>query len=158
MAKFVDLCVVNIIFAGFYLTESHDTRRQPGQKKPRNSRTAVARVVTHSAEPASRLIWIYAVGIGAFQGVNSILALFLNARYGVTAQTIGYFFMYVGVISVVTRALILGRLVDTLGEAKLSRIGLVLMAAGLGLLPLTSQYWQLAIAVALMPLVAAFRD
>jgi len=30
------------------------------------------------------------------------------------------------------------------------------MAAGLGLLPLTSHYWQLAIAVALMPLGAAF--
>jgi len=150
------LCVINIIFCGIYLTESHDVRAHAGKPKPRRSGTAVARVVTHSSEPASRLIWIYAVGIGAFQGVNSILALFLNARYGVTAQTIGYFFMYVGVISVVTRALILGRLVDTLGEAKLSRIGLVLMAAGLGLLPLTSQYWQLAIAVALMPLGAAF--
>jgi MFS family permease len=150
------LCVVNIIFAGFYLTESHDVKGRAGKARPRNSRTAVARVVTHSAEPASRLIWIYAVGIGAFQGVNSILALFLAARYGVTALTIGYFFMYVGVISVVTRALVLGRLVDALGEAKLSRVGLVLMAAGLGLLPLTSHYWQLAIAVALMPLGAAF--
>jgi len=113
-------------------------------------------VITHSAEPASRLIWIYAVAIGAFQGVNSILALFLAARYGVTAHTIGYFFMYIGVISVLTRAVILGRLVDWLGEAKLSRIGLVLMAAGLGFLPLTTHYWQLALAVALMPLGTAF--
>ncbi len=78
----------------------------------------MARVVTHSAEPASRLIWIYAVSIGAFQGVNSILALFLAVRYGVTATTIGYFFMYVGVISVVTRAVFLGKLVDWLGEAQ----------------------------------------
>src|SRR5207302_933109 len=88
------LCLLNIIFAGIYLTESHDVagaRVRP--KAPRRSRSAVARVITHSSEPASRLIWIYAVAIGAFQGVNSILALFLAARYGVTAKTIGYFFM-----------------------------------------------------------------
>ena len=30
----------------------------------------------HSGEPASRLIWIYAIAIGAFQGVTSMLALF----------------------------------------------------------------------------------
>src|SRR5207248_4305588 len=106
------LCLLNIIFCGIYLTESHDVagaRVKP--KAPRRSRSAVSRVITHSAEPASRLIWIYAVAIGAFQGVNSILALFLAARFGVTAHTIGYFFMYIGIISVLTRAVFLGRLV-----------------------------------------------
>jgi len=151
------LCLVNVVFCGFFLTESHDVAAARGAKKqPRTSRAAVARVVTHSGEPASRLIWIYAVAIGAFQGVTSILALFLADRFGVTAHTIGYFFMYIGIISVLTRAVILGRLVDWLGEAKLSRIGLVLMALGLGALPLTTNYWQLALAVALMPLGTAF--
>ena len=36
------------------------------------------------------------------------LALFLGVRFGVTAATIGYFFAYIGVLSVVTRALFLG--------------------------------------------------
>ena len=149
------LCVVNIAFVWFFLRESRDAAHAHA-RKPRRSREAVVRVLTHSSEPASRLIWIYAVAIGAFQGVTSILALFLAQRFGVTEATIGYFFMYIGVISVLTRAAILGKLVDRYGEARLSRAGLVLMAVGLGALPFTTSYWQLAIAVAAMPLGTAF--
>ncbi|MGH7505535.1 MAG: MFS transporter, partial [Longimicrobiales bacterium] len=57
---------------------------------------------------------------------------------------------------VVTRALVLGRLVDWLGEAKLSRVGLVLLGTGLAILPLTRDYLSLALAVALLPLGTAF--
>ena len=155
------LCLVNGAFAWRFLRESRvalttTAAHRIAAAPPRRSRDAVRRVLTHPGEPASRLISIYAVAIGAFQGVTSLLALFLAARYGVTAQTIGYFFMYIGVISVVTRAAVLGRLVDWLGEARLSRVGLVLMATGLGLLPFTHAWWQLAIAVAFMPLGTAF--
>jgi MFS family permease len=113
-------------------------------------------VISHSSEPASRLIWIYAISIGAFQGSFSVLALFLNARFQVTELTIGYFFMYVGSISVFARVLLLGRMVDWLGEAKLSRLGLVLLAAGVVGMPLSRNLWMLAIAVALIPLGTAF--
>jgi MFS family permease len=156
------LCVTNIAFAWRYLRESRDLSAQgltPAggvAARPRTSRGAVLRVVTHSSEPASRLIWIYAIAIGAFQGVNSITALFLADRYHVTADTIGYFFAYIGVLSVLTRALILGKLVDRFGEARLSRIGIVLLATGLAAMPLTRNYWQLAGAVGLMPLGTAF--
>jgi MFS family permease len=80
----------------------------------------------------------------------------LNARFQVTEQTIGYFFMYVGSISVFTRVLLLGRMVDWLGEAKLSRLGLVLLASGVAGMPLARNLWMLAIAVALIPLGTAF--
>ena len=60
-----------------------------------------------------------------------MLALFLGFKFGVTELTIGYFFTYIGVLSVVTRALFLGPLVDRFGEARLSRIGLALLATGL---------------------------
>jgi MFS family permease len=109
------LCVVNIGFVLRYLRESREfDRTATGSHRAvtprRRSGQAVARVLTHPGEPASRLISIYAIAIGAFQGVTSILALFLAVRYGVTERTIGYFFMYIGVISVVTRAAILGKL------------------------------------------------
>jgi multidrug resistance protein len=153
------LCLVNILFVWRYLRESRELATATGTHRAtprRNSGQAVARVLTHPGEPASRLITIYAIAIGAFQGVTSILALFLAVRYGVTERTIGYFFMYIGVISVVTRAAILGKLVDRLGEARLSRLGLALMALGLAALPLTNGYVTLAAAVALMPLGTAF--
>jgi multidrug resistance protein len=169
------LCLVNIVFAARYLTESRDLTEAHGQqRKPGRSVEAVRRVVTHPGDAPSRLILIYAIAIGAFQGANAILALFLNARFGVTEKTIGFFFMYIGVIAVVTRAVILGRAVDYFGEVRLSRIGLVLLALGLASMPFLDRvaeplalaarggaaavlpYLPLALAVALLPLGTAF--
>ena len=152
------LCLINIAFAARYITESRDLADHApveGEVR-RSSREAIWRVITHSGETSSRLIWIYAISIGAFQGSFSVLALFLNARFNVTEQTIGYFFMYIGSISVFTRVLLLGRMVDWLGEVKLSRLGLLLLGAGVLGMPLARNLWMLAIAVALIPLGTAF--
>src|SRR2546427_7992921 len=151
------LCLLNIIFVARYLKESRDFTEQPQAGEIlRTSSQAIWRVISHSSEPASRLIWIYAIAIGAFQGTFSVLALFLNARFQVTEQTIGYFFMYVGAISVFARVLLLGRAVDWLGEANLSRLGIVLLAAGVVGMALSRNLGMLAIAVALLPLGTAF--
>jgi multidrug resistance protein len=175
------LCILNIGFAWRFLVESRDmTEARATKHQPGRSREAVLRVITHSSEPAPRLIWIYAIGIGAFQGMNAILALFLAARFGVTSSTIGYFYTYIGVISVLTRAVILGWAVDKFGEAKLSRLGQTLLALGLaampfmhrladpaafaerlgGILPVSAvallPFLPLALAVALLPLGTAF--
>ena len=160
------LTVVNIGFAWRFLVESRDMTEAAEHRKAKPTgrpREAVMRVVSHPNEPASRLIWIYAIAIGAFQGSTAILALFLAERFGVTEKTIGFFFAYIGVLSVLTRALLLGPLVDRFGEAKLSRAGLVLLALGLGSLPLlypaanpAFTYVPLALAVALIPLGTAF--
>ena len=151
------LCLVNMAFAWNYLRESHHvTGEHQVAQKPRSSREAVVRVIEHSGEPASRLIWIYAIAMGAFQGVTAVLALFLADRFQVTEQTIGYFFMYIGSISVFTRVLLLGKAVDRLGEARLSRIGVLLLAIGLGGMPLARSLPLLALAVAFIPLGTAF--
>jgi MFS family permease len=151
------LCLLNIAFAWRYLTESREVSEvsHKGEARP-TSTQAIWRVISHSSEPSSRLIWIYAIAIGAFQGSFSVLALFLNARFQITEQTIGYFFMYVGAISVFTRVLLLGRAVDWLGEANLSRLGLILLAIGVLGMPLSRNLGMLAITVALIPLGTAF--
>jgi MFS family permease len=152
------LCLINIIFAAKYLTESRDASEHvllEGEVR-RSSREAIWRVISHSRDTSSRLIWIYAIAMGAYQGSFSVLALFLNARFQVTEHTIGYFFMYIGSISVFTRVLLLGRMVDWLGEVKLSRLGLLLLAAGVLGMPLAGNLWMLGIAVALIPLGTAF--
>src|SRR5712692_3448678 len=151
------LCLLNMIFVARYLKESRDFSEQvdTGEIRP-TSRQAIWRVISHASEPSSRLIWIYAISIGAFQGSFSVLALFLNARFQVTEQTIGYSFMYIGSISVFARVLLLGRAVDWRGEANLSRLGIVLLAAGVLGMPLSRSLGMLAIAVALIPLGTAF--
>ncbi len=151
------LCLLNIVFAWRFLTESHDFaagRASTIRKRP--SREVVARVVAHPGEPTSRLIWIYSLTMGTFQGCMAVLALFLAAKFAVTAQTIGFFFTYIGGLSVLTRAVILGPLVDRLGEARLARLGIVLLGVGLGLLPFAPNYPLLALAIAALPLGTAF--
>lgn len=178
------LCLINMAFAWRFLHESRDmTEAAEAKASPHShgrSREALVHVVTHSREPASRLIWIYAIAMGGFQGVTSMLALFLAVRFDVTEKTIGFFFTYTGVISVLTRALILGRMVDKYGEARLSRFGTTLMAIGIAslafihpladpaglaarmgnILPASAvallPYLPLALAVALLPLGTAF--
>jgi MFS family permease len=148
---------ITMLFAYRYLAESHDAAAaRAAGKVVRPSGEAVRRVVSHSGEPASRLIWIYAITMGSFQAMSTTLALFLAWKFQVTAHTIGYFFAYTGIISVVTRALILGKMVDWFGEARLSRLGMVLLACGLGGMPLAGSIATLAIAVALVPLGTAF--
>ena len=113
-------------------------------------------MLSHWHEPASRLIWIYTIGIGAFYGTIQVVPLLLMNRLGVTEQNIGYFVMYLGGMGVVVRSLLLGRAVDLLGEARLSRLGLVLLAAGLGCTGLASHGGLLFLGFTLMPLGTAF--
>ncbi len=151
------MSTITMVFAYFFLTESHDAAAAKASGKVvRGSREAIWRIVSHGREPASRLIWIYAITMGSFQAMSTTLALFLSWKFGVTAKTIGFFFTYVGIISVVTRAGILGKMVDHFGEARLSRLGMFLLACGLGGMPLAPSIPTLAIAVALVPLGTAF--
>src|SRR5580765_4428437 len=53
------LCLLNMAFAARYLTESRDPNDHIATDEPRKtSRQAIWRVLSHSREPASRLIWI----------------------------------------------------------------------------------------------------
>jgi nitrate/nitrite transporter NarK len=150
------LCLINMAFAAKYLTESKQGHEHETARPVRSARQAFWRVITHSNEPPSRLIWIYSIAIGAFQGITAVLALFLAIRFQVTEQTIGVFFMYIGAISVFTRVLLLGPGVDKLGELRLSRIGIVMLAVGVGAMPLAGSLGSLALFVALIPLGTAF--
>ena len=151
------LCLVNMAFAWRYLRESRDMEdARLATRKPRASRDAIARVVTHAKEPGPRLIWMYAIAMGAFSAVTAILPLFLADQFGIGEKRVWIFFTYIGGISVITRAGILGRAVEKFGEARLSRIGLVMLAMGLASYPFVHSYVLLAITIALVPLGTAF--
>jgi MFS family permease len=151
------LCLVNMTFAWKYLQESRDMEdARVAIRKRGASRAALARVITHAKETAPRLIWIYAIAMGSFSAITAILPLFLADQFGIGEKKVWIFFTYIGIISVVTRAGFLGKAVERFGEARLSRIGLVLLATGLAAYPFVHNYALLAIAVALVPLGTAF--
>jgi MFS family permease len=149
-------------FAWWFLVESHavESHGVPSAAeraaRPKTGRAAIAHVLSRWHEPAPRLIWIYAIGIGAFYGTIQTVPLLLSDRLGVTARTVGYFVMYLGGMGVVVRALVLGRAVDRLGEARLARLGIVILAAGLMATGAARGSAMLAAGFTLMPLGTAF--
>jgi MFS family permease len=149
------LCALNMAFAARYLRESKQTTARPADQPRVRTQDAIWRVVAHPTEAASRLILIYAIAIGAFQGINAVLALFLGKRFGIDEHSIGFFFMYVGAMSVYARVLLLGPLVDRLGEARLSRIGIVTLAAGIAGMAMCNSLPTLALAAGMLPLGTA---
>jgi multidrug resistance protein len=152
--------VLSLLVAAFawrFLRESQTAR--PSGAHPTTTRTgreAIAYVLARWHEPAPRLIWIYAVAIGAFYGTIQTVPLLLQQRFSITERNIGYFVMYLGGMGVVVRALVLGRVVDRLGEARLSRLGILLLAAGLVATGIAHSGPVLFVGFTLMPLGTAF--
>ncbi len=144
------LAFINVIFAWRWLPESRDPKEHAGSRqRPPVWRTAYS-VLRHPAQPIARVIWIYAVGMLAFASMTSVVALYLEAEFAITAKTIGYFFVYIGVMSFVMRSVLLGPVVDRIGEYRAMRVGAMALALGLVLYPVVPSLWLL---IAVMPLV-----
>jgi multidrug resistance protein len=152
------LAAVTAAFALRFLKESKGMRASGTfpTAKPTTGMAAIRGVTARWREPASRLIWIYTIAIGAFYGIAPTFPLLLSERLGVTEHTIGYIFMYFGGMGVVVRAGILGRMVDWLGEARVSRLGIGFLAAGLALSSVARTWPAVVVAITLMPLGTAF--
>ena len=151
-------CVLVSIFAGIYLRESKDDTPITSEHEVvhQTGSGAIWSVITRPKEPAQRLIWIYAIAIGAFYGTAPTLPLILANRLPITEANVGFFVMYLGGMGVIVRAGILGRMIEWLGEARLTRLGLVLLALGLALVAAVHSYLTLIVALTLMPLGTAF--
>lgn len=150
-------CVLVSVFAAIYLRESREEITATGEHGVhQTSAGAVWSVIVRPKEPAQRLIWIYAIAIGAFYGTAPTLPLLLANRLPITEGNVGYFVMYLGGMGVVVRAGILGRMIEWLGEVRLTRLGLVLLAIGLASVAAVHSYLTLLVALTLMPLGTAF--
>ena len=115
------LSLLVALFAWRFLRESRTGRRRRAPPRParppaaRRSRTfspagtSPRRGSSGSTPSAS----------AAFYGTIQIVPLLLADRLGSPSSTVGYFVMYLGGMGVVVRALVLGRAVDRLGEARL---------------------------------------
>ncbi len=151
------LCLANFVSAGLWLPESSsDSARSGGPAAARGSTRQVAlEVLRRPGGPVSILVWIYALGMMAFMAMNGVVALYLERRFGVTEVTIGWFFAYVGGISVVMRALLLGPIVRRTGELQALRLGALSIAFGLATAPLATDFWQLGLAILFVPVGTA---
>ena len=155
LAVLIFVCFVNVAFAWKWLAESRpvDRREKTAARKPIWHPAWL--VLRHPGNLVSRLIWIYGIGMIAFSAMTSVLSLYLQAEFRLTEKTIGPIFAYVGLLSLVMRSLLLGPIVDRLGESWTMRVGTLLLAAGLLLYPIPGTLWSLAAVIPLVPIGTA---
>ncbi|MDD3648068.1 MAG: MFS transporter [Candidatus Dojkabacteria bacterium] len=77
------------------------------------------------------LLFTFAAYVLALFILNTNLALFSERKLQFGASEVGFLLAYIGVINLFFRSPVLGRLIDLIGERKLTFSGIVLMAAGL---------------------------
>jgi multidrug resistance protein len=148
------LCLVNVAFAWRWLPESRPREAGPAPVR-RPAWHPAWTALRHPAAPLSRLLWIYGIGMVAFASQTSVLALYLGAEFGLDERSIGPIFTYIGTLSFVMRSVLLGPIVDRLGELWTVRLGAALLAIGLWLYPTPQSLWTFALVIPLVPIGTA---
>ena len=149
------LCIINVIFAWKWLPESRPGSSVSAAKTPRPVWYPAWMALRHPTSPIGRLLWIYGVGMIAFSSMTSVMALYLGAEFALDETNIGYVFLYLGVLSFVMRSVLLGPIVDRIGETWAMRIGTGLLVLGLALYPVPRDLWTLALVIPLVPIGTA---
>ena len=148
------LCAANFILAYFILTESH--RPDSAQAAPRPH---IDQWIHTLRQPkVGFLVVAFFLATFCFSCFESTLPLLVGANFhldfktdATSASTIGYLFVYCGLIGALIQGGAIGRLVKRLGEARLIALSLILTAASFVWLPFTSGNTPLTWKVLLQP-------
>ena len=136
------LCLANFAAAWFLLPESRTaTDATIGLARIEALRRAVAhpRIVL--------LLALYFIVTAAFSGFEATFALFSERRFGFTGATIGFLFAFVGIVLALVQGVLVGRVVKWMGEARLIPVAILVIAIGLGLVPLSWTVSMLMLAI-----------
>jgi MFS family permease len=141
------LCAGNFLLALFILTESHQP--DSAQAPPRPHLDQWAHTLTQPR--VGFLVIVFFLATFCFSCFESTLPLLVGANFhldyvrdATSASTVGYLFVYCGLIGALVQGGAIGRLVKKLGEPKLIALSLVLTAASLAWIPFVKGTAQLS--------------
>lgn len=149
------VCLLNFAFGWKWLPESKSSSQPKDERRKGSTRRAILEFLRHPTEPLPRLVWIYTFGMLSFMAMNGIFALYLERVFGINEKTIGWFFMYVGGVSLIMRSLLLGPAVARFGERRAMRLGALGVAFGMAVAPFANSIWTLCLAVTFIPVGTA---
>lgn len=122
------IATLNLVVVFFWLPESlTETRKQEIllQKKPAVSiNSLLATLKKPIVGPLLHTRVFYGFAFALFQ---SVFALYGQYRFGLNAQNIGYILTYVGVLSVITQAVLVGKISDRFPDRKVILVSTVLI-------------------------------
>jgi MFS family permease len=129
------LAVVNALLVYLILPESLTRERRA---KPHED-ASITEVFAHGRGAMFAIVvGTYFFLIVGFSIMTTLYALFTEKRFGYDAQANGYLFGFVGIVSVIVQGGLIGRLIRAFGEVTLARVGMILTAISLALLPFSS--------------------
>ena len=146
----MSLAVINALLVVSFLPE---TRRKKGEVSSNSYRsggllTGWGKTLHYPA--VVRLVTINLLFTLAFAAMEAVFPLFTQHTFGWTARENGYIFTYVGFVVVLMQGGLVGRLVRRFGEHTLMIVGLLMLAAGLVLLPWSTNLALLFISLGIL--------
>lgn len=148
------LSLANFIAAWFLLPES---RPQPAVKAAHASRLDLVRyAATRTGLPP--LLLIYFLVVTSFASFETTFALYSERRFDFSASSIGYVFAFVGIVLSVIQGFLVGRVVPRVGEHRVVPIAILVLAAGLVLVPLAGTVPVLMLACGLLAVGMGFHS
>ena len=127
------LAAANLAFGFFNLPETHG----PERRHLSASRPDLSHFLAALRHPSmGRLLGATFFATLAFVAMEATFALLGEHRFGLEPSRLGFVFTYVGVVIVVVQGGLVGPLAARFGERILAVVGALLMAVGLGVLPL----------------------
>jgi MFS family permease len=125
------LCVLAIILV------IRESRVRQTDFAHRRSRWAVLNEALSHPVIGRMILLTFLVGF-AFTGIESILSLWTNARFGWSPFAFGISFSFVGVSAFLTQVLLTGRLSERFGEGAMLAVGMALTVTAMLLQPLSA--------------------
>lgn len=129
------LAAVNAVLALVFLPESKP-RHSPEELAASEAATLRGWVRAMTRFPLSLLLGIYFLAISSFNGMISVVALYLERAFQFDAEAMGYVMTLSGGVTVLVRGVMLGPMVKRFGEVNTARVGALVLALSILGVPL----------------------
>jgi MFS transporter, DHA1 family, tetracycline resistance protein len=128
----------------FLLPESLPIERRTKSQLRLNDFNPFASVVQMAFKPGLGLILlILALFNFSFDGVNSVMGVFIKNKFAASPLTLGLLFVFVGIATAFVQGTLIERLVPRYGEKRMAFVGLLGSVIGWPLIMLTPVLWML---------------
>lgn len=131
--------LVTFLFVTFVLKESLSPEQRSNQEKERTS------LLKALNGPLSMLFLLQLFVSLSLAGLEATFAYFAAEKAGLGSVELGYIFMIMGLAGAIVQGGLVGRLTKTLGEGKVIQLGIIISAAGFGLILLTEGFGTAAL-------------
>jgi multidrug resistance protein len=142
------LCLANFLFGLKYLSESLSEKSESAAKKKRLS------TMWHflNLKTVGPLMAVFMLSSLAMSSMEATLILFMGEKFQWEVKQVSFGFAYIGVIMIFTQGFLVRRLLPKWGERRVLRLGVLLLALGLGGIAVSGSLTAMCITMTLLAL------